>query len=75
MAKLYKNQYIIGIYGPEEEGETLLAICDNTREFSEFMEISIYDASTILNKLYNHINNFIKIGHKLCTVAFIKEED
>lgn len=71
---LYKGKYLIGIYAPEEEGETLLGLCDNTSEFAKWMDITRQDASLILHKLFTGVTQGLLVNHKICTVAFIKEE-
>ena len=72
--KLYRNKYLIGIYGPLCEGEPLLALVDNIREFAKLMNIKYTNAKVILNKLWNKHNNFIIYCGRRCTVEFIKED-
>ena len=72
---LFKNQYLIGIYGPLEEGETLYALLDNAQEFAQLMKINYHNAKVILNHIYNKKNNCIRFFGKLCTVEFINTEE
>lgn len=69
---MYKNKYLIGIYAPVEEGETLLGLCDNITEFADFMEIKYDNAKKILNQLFNKQTSFIRFFGKVCSVEFIK---
>lgn len=69
--KLYRNQFIIGIYGPLSEGEQLIGLCDNVKEFAQFMDIKETNARVILNKLFHKECNFIRFYGKICTVEFI----
>jgi len=71
---MYKNKYLIGIYAPVEEGETLLGLCDNITEFAEFMEITYNNAKKILFQLFNKQTNFIRFFGKICSVEFIEME-
>ena len=72
---LYKKKYLIGVYGPKEEGETLLGLCDNIKEFAEFMHITYSNAEVILRLLFNKKTHFIRFFGKICTVAFILEAE
>lgn len=69
---LFKGKYLIGIYAPIEEGETLLALCDNAWEFSDLMEISYRTAFKILSNIFNKQTNFIRFFGKNCSIAFIE---
>jgi len=73
--KLFKNKYLIGIYAPECEGETLLGLCDNAKEFSEFMGITYKNAHDILTKLFLGIRHYIRFCGKICKVEFIDIEE
>jgi len=75
MEKLYKNKYLIGIYAPVEEGETLFALVSNTKEFAELMKIKRDNASEILRLLYNKKSRYIRFFGKMCTVEFILDEE
>ncbi len=77
MSKLFKNKYLIGVYGPLSEGETLLGLCYNTEEFGKLLGISKQSATVILHYLFTGKTNFIRFNGKICTVAFILdvEED
>ena len=72
---MYKNKYLIGIYAPVENGETLIALCESTKEFAEFMEISIYNASEILRNIFNKTHHFIRFNNMCCGVEFINMEE
>jgi len=70
---LYKNKYLIGIYLPIEEGETLVALCANALEFALLMGISRDDAIHILRYLYKGDTQRIRFRNKMCSVSFIEE--
>lgn len=73
--KLYKNKYNIGIYGPENEGETLLALVDNLSEFASLMGITVYNAATILHRVFVDRTLRIRFNGKLCQVDFVEVEE
>ena len=56
----YRKMYLIGIYSPLEEGEQLLALCDNAKQFADLMEITEEDANMILFRIFNKKTNFIR---------------
>ena len=69
---LYKGKYLIGIYSLLSEGEQLLVLLDNAREFAKLMNISYNNASAILSKMFNHkADKFIYRG-KIRTISFIR---
>lgn len=70
---MYRNKYLIGVYAPIEEGETLLALCQNTQEFAELMGINVRNATKILSLLYTKKTNHLRFFGKICTVEFILE--
>lgn len=74
---MYKKVYLIGIYGPLEEGETLYGLCSSVKEFAEFMHIKTSNADQILRMLFKKQTHYIRYSGKLCTVEFIYdiEED
>ena len=72
---LYKKKYLIGIYGPKEEGETLLGLCDNIKQFAEFMHINYGNAEVILRLLFTHQTRFLRLYGKMCTVEFILDTE
>ena len=72
---LYRKQYLIGIYGPLSDGEPLLALVDNIKEFAQLMQIKYTNAKVILNKVWHHNSNFIIFNRKRCSIEFIKEEE
>lgn len=73
--KLYRNNYLIGIYGPEREGEPLLALVDNISQFAELMEITKLNAANILSNLFNKKYDSIRFLGRLCKVEFIEVEE
>lgn len=72
---LYKKIYNIAVYGPVKEGETLLALCDNAKEFAEFLKTTENSARAILSKLFNKKSQYLIINNKLVTVEFLNLED
>jgi len=70
----YRGRFMIAIYNLITEGETLLALCDNPREFAMFMKITENDAWVILSNLFSRKTKFVKISGKLRTVEFIEVE-
>lgn len=68
---MYKKSYLIGIYGPTKEGEPLLGLCENIKEFADLLDISRNTAGVILHKLWNKQTHFIRFNGKLCSVEFI----
>ena len=68
---MYRKKYLIGIYGPKNEGETLLGLCNNIREFAELMNIKYDNAVQILHYLFTKQTHFIRFYGKICTVEFI----
>ena len=73
--KYYKKKYLIGIYSPISEGETLLALVDNISQFAELMNISYQLANVVLSRIFHKQHNCIRFNRKLCTVQFIDMED
>lgn len=73
--KYYKGKFSIGVYSLLHEGETLLALCDNIKEFSNFLNVTYNDAKVILYKLFEGKTKFIKLNGKLRTVEFIDMEE
>ena len=69
---IYKNKYLIGVYSLLEEGEQLLALVDNAKEFASLMDVSYNNASAILSKLFHHKANKIVYQGRIRTVAFIE---
>ena len=76
---MYKKNYLIGIYGSMKDGEPLLGLCENIKEFAELLNINRNTAGVILHKLWNKQTHFIRFNGKLCSVEFIldleKEND
>ena len=73
--KYYRGKYLIGIYAPVEEGETLLGLCDNISEFAELLDISKSDAGMILHSIYTGKHKYIRFCRKLCAVEFIEYKE
>lgn len=67
----YRGKYLIGVYGPIKDGETLIALCDNGTEFAEFLGIKLTNATMILSKIWNKKCSFIRFQNMCCTVEFI----
>lgn len=72
---MYKRKYLIGIYAPEENGETLLALCESTKDFAEFMEVKLDTASEILRNIFNKKHHCIYLAGMCCTIEFIDMEE
>lgn len=72
MKKLYRNRFMIGIYSLIEEGETLLALVDNVKEFAALMGIKETAARVILQHLYTGKTQYIRYFGKIRTVSFIE---
>ena len=70
---MYRKRYLIGVYAPIEEGETLLALCQNAQEFAELMGINVRNATKILSLLFTKKTNHLRFFGKVCTVEFILE--
>lgn len=71
--KKYRGRYLIGVYSLLAEGETLLALCENTKEFAAFMQITENNADVILHNLFYGITQYIKLDGKIRTVSFIED--
>ena len=71
--KLYRKEYVIGIY-TRDEYETLITVVDNIGEFAEFMETSYASANMILNRAWHNELEFIRWNGHSCKIEFIKEE-
>lgn len=70
--KYYRGKFMIGVYSLLHEGETLLALCDNVREFADFLNVSENCARVTLTYLYNGLTKYIKLNGKLRKVEFIE---
>ena len=68
---LYRKKYLIGIYAPKDEGETLLGLCSSIKEFAELMRIKYDNAVQILHLLFTNQTHYIRFAGRLCTVEFI----
>lgn len=72
--KYYKGRFLIGVYSLLQEGETLLALCDNIKEFANYLNVTYNDAKVKLVYLYKGKTKYIKFNGKLRTVEFIEVE-
>lgn len=72
---MYKGKYLIGVYSTIKEGETLLALCDNAREFAKVLDTTLESASAILSKIWNNTTKYIIYNNKVRYVEFILAED
>jgi len=70
--KNYRGKYSIAVYSLISEGETLLALCDNYKEFAEFLGTTERSALMILNHLFKGRNKYLRLNGKLRTVEFIE---
>ena len=73
--KLYRGRFMIGIYSLVDEGETLLALCENVREFARLMKINEPCARMILQNAYHGKNKHIVFAKKFRTLEFIDMSD
>lgn len=69
--KLYRGRFMIGIYSLEDEGETLLALCENVKEFAKLMNIKETCARMILQNAYCGKSKHIVFAKKFRTLEFI----
>ena len=72
---MYRKKYLIGVYAPKEEGETLLALCSSIREFAGLMKISYDHAVQTLHYLFTKQTHYIRAYGRLCSVEFILDID
>lgn len=73
--KYYRGKFMIAVYSLLHEGETLLALCDNIKEFATYLGVSENSASKTLIYLYNGMTKHIRLNGKLRTVEFIDVEE
>ena len=74
MKRLYKGKYLICVYAPAYEGETLLALCQDIGEFAQLTGASWKVAQVALyHMMKGMISNRIRLWGKLCTVEFVEE--
>lgn len=71
----YKGKYMIGIYAPIDQGETLLRLCDNIKEFANVLGITRDNAGMILHAMYTRTHKYIRFNGMKCSVEFIEVED
>ena len=73
--KYYRGKFMIAVYSLLREGETLLALCDNTSEFAELTKTNKNSASNCLSKLFLKKTNYIIFNGKIRNVVFIKVDE
>ena len=73
--KYYRGKYMIAVYSLLHEGETLLALCDNTKEFAEYLKTTENAAKMALSELFRGKRKFIKCSGKIRLVEFIDSEE
>lgn len=73
--KYYRGKFLIGVYSLLSEGETLLALCDNEKEFAEYLQTTNSSARRILKNLFTKKTNYIKVDGRRRTVEFIEDTD
>ncbi len=71
---MYRKKYLIGIYEPVSRGETLIGLCNDIREFAEFIGVKYDNAVQILHYLFTKQTNSIRFHGMLCTVEFILDK-
>lgn len=67
----YRNKYLIGIYRCESDNDELVALCNNDKEFSEFMNITLNNARVILKNFFDKKSHHFRYFGKLCEIYFI----
>lgn len=67
----YRGRFAIGIYALENEGETLLALCDNVKEFAKLMHIKESCARMILQNFYTGKSKHLVFNKRFRTLEFI----
>lgn len=72
---MYRKHYLIGLYVPIEEGETLIALLNDIKGFAEFMGIGRKNATQILHWLFTKKTRGIRFHGKICSVEFILDTD
>ena len=76
MKRLYKGKYLICVYAPAYEGETLLALCQDAREFAELTGASPKVVrATLYYMMKGVISNRIRLFGRICTVEFVEAEE
>lgn len=75
MSRSYRGKFLIGVYSLIQEGETLLALCDNVKEFASFLKTSESSARVILQNIYKGKIKYVVVNHKFATVELIEENE
>ena len=70
--KYYRGKYLIAIYDTKENNEECLYVCDNIKEFADYMHTSIVSAQTILHRLFHKERTHIILDNEYKTVEFIE---
>lgn len=73
--RYFRGRFMIGVYALKHEGETLLALCDNIREFASYLNRSEEYARITISQIETGYKKFIKLNGKLRTVELIEVED
>lgn len=69
---LYKQLYTIAVYSKKSEGETLLALCESTAEFADYLKTTLNTARSILSKCYKGKSKHIIVSGRYVTVEFLE---
>lgn len=69
----YRGRFMIGVYSLLCEGETLIALCENEKEFAKYLNTNQNNADVILHNLFYGVTKYIKLNGKLRKVEFIEE--
>lgn len=72
---LYKQLYNIAVYSDLKDGETLLALCDNAKEFANYLKVSENSARAILSKVFHGKTRYIIVNNKIRFIEFIIIEE
>lgn len=70
--KLYKNKYLIGLYRTKPDDDSLVALCDNGREFADTFNISINNALTTLKNAFDGKTKHFRYNGELLEIYFIE---
>lgn len=73
--RYYKGKYLVAVYNTIAEGETLIALCDNTAEFADYSGKSFLAASNALSDLFSSKRKYIIIKNKIRYISFIEVDE